>query len=316
MRDDGRLLAKFPESPFYAEGGGQVADAGIVESGLGRGARGATSSGSATTRPCELAVERGDLKEGDEVRLQVDWAARHATASNHTATHLLHAALREQLGTARAPGGIGGAARTSCASTSPTGARCRAQELERDRGAREPAGSRRATRCARSTRPASTREELGAMALFGEKYGDEVRMVEVEGVSRELCGGTHVQNTAEVGIFKLVGEGSSAANVRRIEAVTGPEAAKLMRDRDAALARDRGAASHASRGCAGCGRVGARASTGAGAGAGLGWRRAGRASSPRELTSGRPPSVDGLKVVTAVVRRGRPQAAARRSRTA
>jgi len=78
-------------------------------------------------------------------------------------------------------------------------------------------------------------EELGAMALFGEKYGEWVRVVEVDGVSRELCGGTHVANTAEVGIFKVTSEGSSAANVRRVEAITGPAAIDWFREREAQL---------------------------------------------------------------------------------
>jgi alanyl-tRNA synthetase len=80
-------------------------------------------------------------------------------------------------------------------------------------------------------------EEMGAMALFGEKYGDEVRVIEVDGVSRELCGGTHVSTTSEIGVFKITSEGSSAANVRRIEALTGPAAVGMLRERDAALTK-------------------------------------------------------------------------------
>jgi alanyl-tRNA synthetase len=152
---------------------------------------------------------------------------------NHTATHLLHAALRERLGTHVRQ--AGSAVRpdklrfdfTHGASLSPEELRDVEDRVNEWIKASAPVRWMNMDR--------EEAERLGAMALFGEKYGEWVRVVEIEGVSRELCGGTHVANTAEIGIFKVTGEGSSAANVRRIEAITGPAAIDYFRERDAEL---------------------------------------------------------------------------------
>jgi alanyl-tRNA synthetase len=152
---------------------------------------------------------------------------------NHTATHLLHAALRERLGDHVRQ--AGSAVRPDKLRFDFThGQALSADELQ--------AVEDRVNEWVKASHPVrwlemerSEAERLGAMALFGEKYGDWVRVVEVDGVSRELCGGTHVSNTAEVGIFKIASEGSSAANVRRIEALSGPAAIDWFRGREARL---------------------------------------------------------------------------------
>ena len=229
---NGVVLAKFPESPFYAEGGGQVADSGTVETESGRG-RVEDVYRLGDDQAVAVAVEQGELKQGERARLVVDRLARHATAANHTATHLLHAALRERLGTHVRQ--AGSAVRPDKLRFDFTHGKALSRDELKDVEDRvnEWIAERHPVRALHTTRAEA--ERLGAMALFGEKYGDEVRVIEVEDVSRELCGGTHVSSTAEVGIFKIIGESSSAANVRRIEAVTGPEAIKLFRARDAAL---------------------------------------------------------------------------------
>ncbi len=180
-----------------------------------------------------LQVERGELREGERVRLTVDRTARHATECNHTATHLLHAALRQRLGTHVRQ--AGSAVRPDKLRFDFTHGKPLAPEDLRaieDQVNEWILGSH-PVRAIHTTRTRA--EEMGAMALFGEKYGDEVRVIEVEDVSRELCGGTHVHSTSEIGVFKIMHEGSSAANVRRIEAITGPEAVRLLRERDDAL---------------------------------------------------------------------------------
>ena len=148
---------------------------------------------------------------------------------NHTATHLLHAALRERLGDhVRQAGSYVGPDKLRFDFTH--GERLSPEDLaEVERLVGGWLASNHPVRAIETTRDEA--ERLGAMALFGEKYGDRVRMVEIEGVSRELCGGTHVSATSEIGLFHVTTETSSASNVRRIEAVTGPEAARLFGER-------------------------------------------------------------------------------------
>jgi alanyl-tRNA synthetase len=230
-RENGRALIKLEESPFYAEGGGQVADSGTIswESGEAEVVD-VYRVGDDQVLEVTLSAE---IDKSAAVEARVDRETRHATMRNHTATHLLHAALREQLGTHVRQ--AGSAVRPDKLRFDFThGQGLSAEELR--------AVEDRVNEWIKASRPVrwlemerAEAERLGAMALFGEKYGEWVRMVEVDGVSRELCGGTHVANTAEIGIFKIASEGSSAANVRRIEALSGPAAIDWFREREERL---------------------------------------------------------------------------------
>jgi alanyl-tRNA synthetase len=224
-------FVKLEESPFYPEGGGQVADSGVVRwEGGEAGVADVYRVGE--DQAIRLAESDGP-QAGARVEALVDHEARHATMRNHTATHLLHAALRERLGTHVRQ--AGSAVRPDKLRFDFThGAPLRPEETRaiEDR-VNEWVKASRPVRAMQMSR--SEAEAMGAMALFGEKYGDWVRVVEVDDVSAELCGGTHVANTAEVGIFAIVSEGSSAANVRRIEALTGPAAIDWFRRRSAEL---------------------------------------------------------------------------------
>ncbi|MEO8689278.1 MAG: alanine--tRNA ligase [Solirubrobacteraceae bacterium] len=234
---NGRLLVKLVESPFYATGGGQVHDAGEVRCESGDCAASVTDVlRLGDDQVLVLEPGAGELHEGERVVARVDRTARRATECNHTATHLLHAALRERLGThVRQAGSYVGPDKLRFDFTH--GAPLAAEDVR--------AVEDRVNEMVLGNQPVraltTTLDEargLGAMALFGEKYGDVVRMVEVgDGHwSRELCGGTHVRATAEIGAFKLTTETSSAANVRRIEAITGPVAIEELRRSDRILA--------------------------------------------------------------------------------
>jgi alanyl-tRNA synthetase len=231
-RANGWLLAKLEESPFYAEGGGQVSDSGVLETPSGR-ARVVDVYRLGEDQALALEPAEGDLGQGEPVTAKVERGARLATMRNHTATHLVHAALRERLGQhVRQAGSYVGPDKLRFDFTH--GERLSDDDLAfvEDSVSRWIA-SNHPVRAIETTKDEA--ERLGAMALFGEKYGDWVRMVEIEGVSRELCGGTHVAGTSELGLFHLTTETSSASNVRRIEAVTGPASAELFRERTQAL---------------------------------------------------------------------------------
>ncbi len=237
-QENGHCIVKLAESPFYPAGGGQVSDVGTIECEHGdcrARVEGVFRLGD--DQALAVVVEQGKLDPDESVLARVDHAARHATECNHTATHLLHAALRERLGEhVRQAGSYVGPDKLRFDFSHSSA--LTAEELRdvEDRVnewvlADDP------------VRPITTTldeaRRLGAMALFGEKYGEVVRMVQIgEGnYSRELCGGTHVRATAEIGLFHIQSETSSAANVRRIEALTGPAAVELMRAHDRWLAQ-------------------------------------------------------------------------------
>jgi alanyl-tRNA synthetase len=234
--ENGHVAVKLAESPFYAAGGGQISDAGVIECADGDcRARVVDVVRIGDDQAVLVEAERGELRPGERVVARVDRDLRLATMANHTATHLLHAALRARLGGhVRQAGSYVGPDKlrfdfTHGSGLSPDELRDVEDQVNAWIVANWPVQWRETS--------LDEAKAAGAMALFGEKYGEVVRMVEVGdgSFSRELCGGTHVRSTAEIGVFRVTAETSSAANVRRIEAVTGPEAVALLRRHDALL---------------------------------------------------------------------------------
>jgi alanyl-tRNA synthetase len=232
----GRFLVKLPESPFYAAGGGQVSDVGTIEC-VGGDCRARVEDvfRLGDDQALTVVVEQGLLRPAEPVIARVDAARRHATECNHTATHLLHAALRERLGDhVRQAGSYVGPDKLRFDFSH---GHALSEEEQRDVEDRVNEWIARNDPVRPLVTTLAEAKRLGAMALFGEKYGEVVRMVQIgEGeYSRELCGGTHVRSAAEIGPFVILSETSSAANVRRIEAVTGPAAVALLRAHDRLL---------------------------------------------------------------------------------
>jgi alanyl-tRNA synthetase len=234
---DGRLLIALRESPFYAEMGGQAADTGRIEAEDGQAAVDDVQQ-QGQVQVIVAQVLCGQIEAGTRVKAALSSSHRHDVAANHTATHLLHYALRTRLGK----------------DVTQAGSSVRADKFRFDFAYHEPLGPERlreveelVNRRIIENHPVRTfttslelARDLGAMALFGEKYDEFVRVVEIDDFSRELCGGTHVGATSELGIFKIVSEGSVGANVRRIEGVTGRSAVAYYRQRDEMVAQAAG----------------------------------------------------------------------------
>jgi alanyl-tRNA synthetase len=221
-------------TPFYAEAGGQVGDSGRLSSA---GFSGLVKSASYPVPELivhDVEATLGELRVGDRVEAEVDPSRRRAVAGNHTATHLLHAALRRTLGDhVKQSGSLVSAERLRFDFThfAPLG-------REEIRRIEDLVNQQIRENFRVDTRVMALEEGLreGAMAIFEEKYGEKVRMVVVGEFSKELCGGVHVRATGEIGLFKIVSESSIAAGMRRVEAVTGEEALRHARESDDLLA--------------------------------------------------------------------------------
>ena len=208
-------------TPFYAESGGQVGDEGAITSGSARFAVDDTLKIKADVFGHHGTLQEGTLNVGDTVQAEVNTAVRAATMRNHSVTHIMHKALREVLGThVQQKGSLVNADRTRFDFTH-NGAVTQSEIREIERRVNEEILANHPTQA--RVMDIESAQKTGAMMLFGEKYGETVRVLDI-GTSRELCGGTHVQRTGDIGLFKVVSEGGVAAGVRRIEAVTGANA--------------------------------------------------------------------------------------------
>jgi alanyl-tRNA synthetase len=216
-------------TPFYAESGGQVGDSGVIEGAAGRVRVDDTRRPVAGITVHYGQVVEGHIRQGEPLRAQVDRERRLNIRRNHTATHLLHRLLQATLGEhAQQRGSLVAPDRLRFDFAHLKG--LSTEELE--------AVEAGVNAMVRADHPVGWREmpiedarKLGATMLFGEKYGDQVRVVDIDGVSRELCGGTHLERTGQIGSFVLTGESSVGSGIRRIEAVTGIAAESLTRDR-------------------------------------------------------------------------------------
>ena len=220
-------------TPFYAESGGQVGDTGVITTAGGRFVVTDTQKQGSNFLHLGEVIE-GRIALGDVTHAQIDIERRHSIRLNHSATHLLHAALRQVLGT----------------HVHQKGSRVGAESLRFDFSQPEPITAEQLREIEnivnaqiRENHPVETREmpvdearAAGAMALFGEKYGDVVRVVTMGPFSMELCGGTHASRGGDIGLIKIVAEGGVASGVRRIEAVTGASALAVLEQTDDALA--------------------------------------------------------------------------------
>ena len=225
------------KTPFYAEAGGQVGDSGVLfskETGEPVAIVESTRSAAPGKSVHKVKIV-GPVKEGETVIAQVDPQARHSTMRNHTGTHLLHAALRIVLGThVKQAGSVVEPSRLRFDFTHYTAMDAdELAEVERLMNEQILLNREVTTNVMDLDQALST----GAMALFGEKYGDKVRVVSIADFSKELCGGTHVTRTGDIGVCKIVYEGSISAGVRRIEAITGEGALKRFQDAQKELAR-------------------------------------------------------------------------------
>ncbi|MDL2200573.1 alanine--tRNA ligase [Halopseudomonas aestusnigri] len=221
------------QTPFYAESGGQVGDTGYLSaSGLRAEVSDTTKAGNAHLH--HVIVQQGTLRVGEEVQATVDAGVRQATALNHSATHLLHAALREVLGDhVQQKGSLVDSQRlrfdfSHYEAIKPEQLRALEDRVNEQIRLNSVVGV--------EVTDIESAKNKGAMALFGEKYGDQVRVLTMgNGFSVELCGGTHVSRTGDIGLFKITAESGIASGVRRIEAVTGAGALAWIADTEERL---------------------------------------------------------------------------------